>query len=400
MTMAKDDKWQLYVVRGFGKDKFDPSQIEAGLALELQPQLHLAPMAQGSEVFRDLVSYIDSNPEVSFEFVDAKGEFLGDTESLSASLETIVDINSALKKPRITHAIFKAGALQTHEEKHRLMREEGYSPEAAAFLNKEYLNGLEKAKKNIQAFKEEASVSSITLLIENVYPANFDIVEGTEEKPKELQDADLRWGKTRWMPSIIQLGDIGVVHDLKHLCLGICLDIEHFEGAIEYSKLHNQTNRPTEHSWELSPLEKDLWYEYGIFIARGYPIDFDSEINRSRAIEQMPEIPIAHLGGQVNMFYYDIFQGERVPVIGSHMPITGPYEENEFIRDPSLREKMGEIRIQNLQEYLSSLHEKGTRKAVLEHHVGEYTGPKWDKYTKMSRDNVRRTLQDIGAQVT
>ena len=55
--------------------------------------------------------------------------------------------------------------------------------------------------------------------------------------------------------------------------------------------------------------------------------------------------------------------------------------------------------METLKEYLSAIHEKGTRKAVLEHHVGEYTGPRWDKYTRISRDNVVKTLQDIGAQV-
>ena len=81
------------------------------------------------------------------------------------------------------------------------------------------------------------------------------------------------------------------------------------------------------------------------------------------------------------------------------MPITSPEDENEFIRNPHLANEMALKRMEVLKEYLTSLHEKGTRKASLAHHVGEYTGAKWDKYTKMSRDNVIKTLQEIGTQI-
>lgn len=397
--MAKDDKWQLYVVRGFGKDRFDPAQIEAGLALGLQPQLHLAPLAKDSEIFRDLVAYMSQHPEISFDVVDAKGEFYGDAETLENSLETITTINDMVG-PRITHAIFKAGAVRTHEEAHELQAKKGYSSLIATFSHEEYAVAFAKAKEKIEECKKYAGGKGIELLVENVYYANYDMAKSLDEKPPMQKQADKRWGKTPWLPHTIQLGDLGCVQDLDELGLGICLDIEHLEGSIEYSNMYSTATIDSD-LLVISESEKKFMKDFGTLIQRGEPLITNHHgLDRTRfVLDLKAEIPAAHLGGQVRMVYYDIYRGVRVPVIGSHMPITGPEDENEFIRNPYLASEMAVKRMETLKEYLSALHAKGTRKAVLEHHVGEYTGPAWDKYTKVSRDNVVKTLQEIGAQI-
>lgn len=101
-------------------------------------------MSENSDIFKNLVLYLNENTKILFDFVECKGEFIDD------SLETIVNINKNLRKPRIKYVIFKVGALYTNEQGHKLRKFCGYRRGDANLAVEEYKAGVKKIRYNIE----------------------------------------------------------------------------------------------------------------------------------------------------------------------------------------------------------------------------------------------------------
>jgi hypothetical protein len=387
------DNWLFYAARGIiSNGKFDAGQIEEGLRIGLLPQIVLTPSAQNPDIIYALCNYLQYKKltEIPLKITShGKGEF-SDRDGISSvynSLDTIVELNKKAGKHLVSEVVFHAGAVHTFYEEYRLRKKQNYDNIDATFTPQEYLKTMEKIKTEISRASEYASQNNIQLLIENVGQINFAVVpsQKLEDKPEEFR-SDPRWGDTIWLPKPLQLGNIGCVYDLDHITTqecNLCIDIEHLNQSVEYSRKHNLKEKNT----QVTPKEKELLDAHGIFVRKGYPILFKEAINPSEIIKSHSgRIKICHLGGQTSMVYTD----KGIKKIGSHMPITFGDQKNEYVTDPELRLHQNKQREKDLKLYLQALHEAGCRQGVFELHLGPiYTGPKWIEHHQISLGNVK-----------
>jgi hypothetical protein len=288
----------------------------------------------------------------------------------------------------ISEVVFHAGAVQSFAEGFRIKQERYFGGIDAAFTARDYSLAIEAIRDRIGQARRYGQDNDVQVIIENVGQVNFGVVpsQKLEDKPAELR-SDSRWGDTIWLPEAIQLGDVGCVHDLDYLTRGegpVCIDVEHLDQSVEYSKTFNMGNIPFRKG---NGFEKDVLEKFGVFVIEGSPVLYERVVYPVAAILKLQgRIPICHIGGQVKMFYKD----NGVIKIGSHMPVTFGDQANEFIDDDALRLEHNRLREEKLKMYLSALHDAGCRQGVLELHIGEiYVGEKWRHYNKVSLDNVR-----------
>lgn len=326
-----------------------------------------------------------------------------------------------------------------------LREKKGLLKGEAPFYAKNFLNKLNIARDTYDSLRRYGLEQEIDVLVENMPVIEFEICDGgPKNKPEELKK-DVRWASTAWMSGQVQIGLLGSSQDLIHI-LGmngkLCIDIEHLDQTAEYFasnyqrsedfgasfpieggapfadliffydnlpnevkfvernfdmiiSLYEPSYGPIQHVRRPSPKEslsvntsKEYPFYDSIFIPDEYPAfnsyNFINWIGKDR-------IKIAHLGGQVSMFYED----EGIKKIGSHMPITFPGDPNEFIVDDKMREKQNALRKEKITKYLTALHEAGCRKGVIEVHIGVYGGEKWRQYMEISKKNIESVLAKI-----
>ncbi|MBW2988494.1 hypothetical protein DRJ48_05125 [Candidatus Woesearchaeota archaeon] len=396
------EEWELYVARGIvGKDEgFSSEQIEEGLALGLMPQIVLPGRFSKEELKAILDEFYDWMHGKDLDNLTLKvtahgrGEIAElDTSDVERTLDTICYLNDKSDRAIIGEVVFHLGAVHTHEEEHKIRAKNHYSRLDCTFDISKYREVFKRALSRLSELRER--YNGIALVIENVGQINFDVAPSRAEIP-EFTKSDSRWGGTRWLPRELQLGDVGCGWDLVALAkqgFDVCIDVEHLQQTVEYSNVFNVQRQLGSLVW----FGQGNYFEEGrIYIAEGKPILYKEELDLSEFIAELQgNIRICHLGGQTSMIFYDEYNGRRVPRIGSHMPIYFPGDENPYVRDKVLAERMARECKEWFYEVLPALHAAGCRKGVFEIEVGSQTGPEWRQAIETSKRNVLSVLRDL-----
>ena len=389
-------EWTFYAARGIlNKDnKFDSAQIEEGLKAGLMPQVILTPSAS-KDIINNFCCYLKNKDleGISLKVTTHGTEdsfFDSKTPSVKELIDVLSEINNAYGEQVINEMVIHAGALHTFIEDCELRQRPEYSEYNlldATFTIKEYEERLEEIKELILEGYNYADERGIKLIIENLGQINFAVVPSMryEDKPEELK-SDSRDGDTIWLHDQLQLGDIGCVYDLDYLTCGkfpVCIDIEHLSQSVEYSQDYNLENIEVEN---ITDYEIEILDRFGVFVRKGHPVLFEKPIDPVEFISTFKgRIPICHIGGQVDMFYYD----GRMKKSGAHMLVTFGDDLNEYIEDDNLRLDQNLRRQERIETYLRALHDAGCRQGVFEFKVGDYVGEKWRKYHEISLKNVK-----------
>lgn len=444
-------KWELYCPRGFStnleKDPskpkrlvFDPRHMEAGLAppVSLYPQ----PIINGSdiidcpELISDFVKWMHLRRNSGLELkltAHARSELLDEAKA-KRELDAIIEINKRYGQPLIRETVYHAGQVVSSKEELAARKMHGFKKGVAPFSAKDFLDKLNNARDIYNQLRKHGQESGIDVLVENLPVIEFESFDGNiKDKPSELKK-DVRWTNTAWMPGQVQVGLLGSAYDLVHL-LGmngaLCIDTEHLDQTTEYFASHFKESRSYGGlSFPIDPMPwLDLMFYYHTlseetkFIESNFNIFMEQDIINSNYVHiyharrfrnpdpysKLPSdkdvfnpykfikwignkrISMAHLGGQVSMFYQD----EGITKIGSHMPITFPGDPNEFIVDDKMREEQNALRKKKITNYLTTLHDAGCRKGVIEVHIGVYAGEKWRRYMSISKKNVESVLAKL-----
>ncbi len=382
-------KWDLYCARGIlDKDgNFDPSQIEEGLKIGLNPQ----PISYGNnpQVIDDFFRYVNlkKNKGLYLKITAHPRSVLLDESAAKRDLDIIVEVNKRFGRPIIKEIVYHAGQVIDSRNELGLRSYFGFEKGACPFSAEEFMQKLNKVKRNYRELFNFGKENGILVLVENVPAIEYEQWWGVKgEKPEELRK-DIRWADNPAMADNIQAGLLGSGYDLAYIIDNnglVCIDIEHLDHSREYLNSVLRT--------DLNPEEANTGCRINIikhkpleFLgARFDPIKFISEFNGL--------IPVCHLGGQVKIFYEE--EGIRKP--GSHMAITFPGDENESIIDEKERREQNRMRKIRIEKDLTALHQAGCRKGVFEVHVGNmYGGPLWQKYMKISKKNVKSILDKL-----
>ncbi len=375
---------EIYCPRGiFIKDgKFDASQIEEGLAIGLHPQPIIA--GYNPELVSAFVGWMNLKRNSGLELkltAHARSDLLDEAKAKS-ELDAVVEINKEYDpaKPIITEVVYHAGKVMSAETELDLRKRQGFNKGDAPFNGNIFFNALNRAEEVRKVLASFGEQNSIDVLVENVPVIEFEeCFEGL--KPEELKK-DVRWANTRYVPGQVQVGLLGCCDDLKYI-LGpqgkACIDIEHLDQTEEYFRMHNTgiltgtavCNMLIQLGQPIQYLRKDHFFS---------ALDFIKSLSG--------RIKVAHLGGQVSMFYQD----EGITKIGSHMPLTFRGDENVFIVDDKVREEQNALREDKDVKYVLALYDAGCRKFVLEFHTNTYIGPVWRKYMEISARNLQSIL--------
>jgi len=401
----------IYVARGAFKRNgdFDPSQIEEGLQLGMPPQIVITPQANNDATINAFYNWVKNKNNISNiplkitshgigEFYDCK------TLQVEESIKTVVKYNERLGRTLIEDVNFHAGTLFTFEEGHEKFRIElnkgkKYTGLESLFTSEEYLYGMKKTIKNMGKWVKYGNRHGINVTVENIYPADYD----TKDSPLETlrgfskyYNYDVRFKDSSWGLGLINLGIWGIGHDMAKITDGyVCIDIEHFDGAVEHSREFNfetmgERKPKTKAQQEL--LELGIWVEYG------EPMIFEKEIDPKEYFDNLEgKIKISHLGGEISRFYEDKNrEGQKVRKIGSHMPylFEGDKDPLRIIENDEIRREMGREIEKRAREYCKLLKKSGCEKHVLEIHLGESIcgGPTWNHYIGTSYKNIRKFL--------
>lgn len=377
---------EIYCPRGiFIKDgKFDASQIEEGLSIGLHPQPIIA--GYNPELVSAFVGWMNLKRNQGLELkltAHARSDLLDESKAKS-ELDAIVEINKKYDpaKPIITEVVYHAGKVMSAETELDLRKRQGFNKGDAPFNANIFFDALTRAEAARQVLAGFGEQNGIDILVENVPVIEFEeCLEGL--KPEELKK-DVRWANTRYVPGKVQVGLLGCSEDLKYI-LGpqgkACIDIEHIDQTEEYFRVHNS--------------QIDTFYSVvcNMIIELGKPIRFAKEASDFSALDFIKSlsgcIKVAHLGGQVSMFYQD----EGITKIGSHMPLTFRGDDNTFIVDDKVREEQNALREDKDVKYVLALYDAGCRKFVLEFHTNTYVGPVWRKYMEISARNLKSILR-------
>jgi len=409
--------WDLYAVRGFAdKNGFNASQIDDCLKIGLYPALLLKPEYSNQNNVNYICDYVKSK-KTSGEPLKMTAHVNADLSSLKSKqitkvceIENCIDfvhkINKKLGEIFIKEVDVHAGSLHTIKEEYKIRKnalENGISYDNidATFTAEEYLAGMKNIKSKVSHLCKYSKDRNLELLIENVSQVNFATLEfydlfnkqkNMDYNIEEYQKKDVRHGPSRWIPNRLQEGDFGCYKDLNYITQGgVCMDIEHIDQTVEYSKEYNfKTRGKKKH---ITNAQIKLLDKTDMLIEKHKPVIFREEIDTKAFIESLDgRIKESHLVGQVSMFYYD-----EVKKIGSHMPILFNEDEDPLgiVQDDGLRRRMNEMREKKIKSDLDSLNKAGCRKGVFEIFLGEniYTGSTWKYYNNKSRENVERVLK-------
>ncbi len=382
-------KWDLYCARGMinSNGDFDPSQIEEGLAVGLNPQ----PVSYGNnpKVIDDFVKYVNlkKNKGLDLKLTAHPRSVLLDESAAKRDLDIIINVNKRFGRPIIKEAVYHAGQVIDARDELGLRSYFGFEKGACPFSAEEFMQKLDKAKRNYRELFDFGKENGIEVLVETVLAIEYEQWWGTKgSKPGELR-RDIRWADNPAMAANIQAGLLGSGFDLMYI-IGdeglVCIDIEHLDHTREYlnSVIHRNKDPSTANTGSRINVVQHQPLEFF-----GEPFDSISFIR-----DLAGKIPICHLGGQVKIFYEE--EGIRKP--GSHMALTFPGDENEFIANDKERELQNRMRKERLEKDLTALHKAGCRKGVFEVHVGNvYGGPLWQKYMRISKKNVESILEKL-----
>ncbi len=376
---------EFYVARGIcGKDKrFDPSQIEEGLALGLLPQIILPGWTNEEELHAlmdGLYEYTSKRSlgELPMKITaHGKGEFT-ELVDIKRSISTLTHLNKLAGRHVIGEVVFHAGAVHTFEEELSKRQGKKFQNVDCTFKPEDLSATFEAVKQNVERVRELAS--GIDVLVENVGQVNYDF-------SPDFKSEEPRWAGTGWRPGMLQLGDVGCGWDLLELG-NVCIDAEHLKQTVEYSGFFNPTRVDTYSMAFFKPGR--------LFLKHGMPIVLEEELSHKKLLEALKgKVKVCHLGGQTNMVFNDIVDGAEVPKIGSHMPIYFPGDNNPYVHDTEIAKKMALNCEDWMNQILPELVNAGCSKGVLELQFGPYTGKEWQMAHEISKKNVESVLKSV-----
>jgi hypothetical protein len=375
-------KWDLFAPVNIDiNGSFDPVRIEQSLEIGLFPQIVLDGFSP--KLIADFADYLRFKKSQGSEIkvaVHPRSTLLH-LDNAQNDLEGCIAVNQRYGSRIISEVIFHPGQIISAQDEAALRSFYGFKKGAMPLSEKHFRKALDTAKESYSSLLTIGANEGIDVLAENPSVLEFEPWLGSSEcLPAELW-VDPRWNGEIFVPALINVGLLGSCDDLVYIvgsCGRVCIDIEHLKQTEEFFAEHyRSSSAPC-----MSKVEK-FHSTYWEGSSRFYGTDFIASLAGN--------VSFSHLAGLTSTFYED----NGAVRIGSHMPITFPGDENEFIVDDGERARQNLLQRKNVRKYISALHKAGCRKALLEIHVGEYSGPVWRKYMIISKKNVESVIAGL-----
>lgn len=379
-------KWDLFApcmieYNGY----FDSRQLEEVLVSGLNPQP--LGVAYDSGVISGFVEWLDSKRKVGLNLkpIVHPQRSLLDESAARRELEAIIEINKQYGLQVISEVIFHPGRVISGDDAFLARMRYGLAPGEASFTAEDFMQKWRQVLKAHRKLQNIGRSHGIDVIVEN-YPVIEYEESSLRIKPEEFAK-DVRFAGSHAFPDIAQTGLLCSSRDLLRLIGSYgtaCIDIEHLDQTHEYFNEHYLRVAPGRGCAKRKGMF-NLLIRSGKFVKYVGATKFDA----FSFIDSLAgRIPVCHLTGVTSMFYQD----EGIRKLGAHMPITFPGDPNEFIVGDKIREEQNALCMIKLVKYLTALNSAGCRKAVLEIHTPEITGPARQKYMGLSKTNIESVL--------
>ncbi len=299
------------------------------------------------------------------------------------------------------------------------------------FGTEEYADFFDKTVDRITRVANDAERKGLRVSTQNYHKSSFNFFRTPKE---ELRMREPRYnGNFDDMPNQVGL----ILSNTQELNLffemspnvNLNLDLEHLSQTAEYGfvfhldkpftpqvkkvkdltlpelsilrHVYAQDDNPERILFDYSYLRKrdiDFLDKFGFIVREGQPIVFNSKRTYTRELESLShdiEIESVEPGRQVNMFYTDIEDGERVRKIGSHLSAYLP----KYVKDSALRTSLTKQSDEILTYALNKINNKfGLKGISTAYQIGDengtiYEGPMWREEALIAKKELEKILE-------